>query len=185
MATAAAKKRWTNLFTLLDVNKNGTIEKGDAKAAVQAIGKGGYFTPQQLDAILAAATQLLEGFIKVAENKNGHVTQAQFLAGAENLFFGKPFESAPKWWKQSVKQIFDLVDKNGNGVISEEEFVTFATGITPSVSASVAKAAFEQFEGPVNRPAVQKAVWTWLSSGVATIEDTAITLAVNEQLTSK
>lgn len=46
-----------------------------------------------------------------------------------------------------MASIFEAIDKDNNGVINEDEFVAIVTGMVPSVSVDIAKAAFKQVQG--------------------------------------
>eukprot|EP00026_Physarum_polycephalum_P017374 Phypoly_transcript_18584.p1 GENE.Phypoly_transcript_18584~~Phypoly_transcript_18584.p1 ORF type:complete len:213 (+),score=56.57 Phypoly_transcript_18584:79-639(+) len=179
MASPDAQNRWTQIFNMLDANGSGTIEKADAAAAIQLLAKSGYFTATELAAFLTAATQILEGFIQAGENTNGKMILVQFLATAQAYVIGKSFETVPQWLRNATNQVFDILDRDRDGIISEDEIVTLVTGIS-SVSASVARAAYELLDGPLDKDAAQQEIWAWLSSPVTVAEDAYLPIAVAE-----
>jgi hypothetical protein len=68
------------------------------------------------------------------------------------IFFFSPCfsNSLVAWWTNAIASIFSAVDKNNNGTISEAEYVNIMTGMVPSVTPDIAKAAFAQVQGDYN-----------------------------------
>eukprot|EP00026_Physarum_polycephalum_P018307 Phypoly_transcript_19845.p1 GENE.Phypoly_transcript_19845~~Phypoly_transcript_19845.p1 ORF type:complete len:191 (+),score=48.45 Phypoly_transcript_19845:55-627(+) len=183
MTSPDAQVRWTKIFSLLDANNSGSLEKQDGQTGMQFLEKSGYFTPVELGALNTAGTQIVEGFLTAGETTNGKMILVQFLATAQAYIIGKSFDTIPQWILEAVGQIFDVADRNRNGVISQEEFLAIVAGVAPTVSLNVARSGFQQIDGPLTKALAQQEAWTWLSSNQAEDEDSFLDLALQEKQT--
>jgi Ca2+-binding EF-hand superfamily protein len=47
--------------------------------------------------------------------------------------------------------MFSVIDKNNNGWLLEEEFVSLLTSLSPEISVDIARASFEQFDSMLKK----------------------------------
>ncbi len=124
MLTELQTKKWTRLFQVYDANGNGVVEKSDFEAIFQNLAQMRNLTPgtPQYEEIYAKFMEDWEHLRKDADkNNNGKVELAEWLEHGDHRI------NSPDMYQTNIdleNQIFELLDLNGNGIISLEEYKT-------------------------------------------------------------
>eukprot|EP00026_Physarum_polycephalum_P016615 Phypoly_transcript_17561.p1 GENE.Phypoly_transcript_17561~~Phypoly_transcript_17561.p1 ORF type:complete len:159 (+),score=29.91 Phypoly_transcript_17561:28-477(+) len=139
-----------------------------------------YYSDEDLVAIQKALQDLATCFISRVENTDGRVTLDQWVAAGHKFAVGVSYEDAPEWWMDTIAELFTAGDKHKKGVVGQEEFVELITGVFPSrfVSATLARAAYQQVQGELDLPTFQIKAWEWIASPTWTFEDILFTIAL-------
>ncbi len=124
MLTELQTKKWTRLFQVYDVDGNGTITQEDFELIFQNLAKF-----RNLEANTPQSDQLhakyMEGWELVKKNadkdNDGKVQLEEWLEHAARLIHD---ESMYQTIVGFVNQLFDLLDLDGNGVITIKEYKT-------------------------------------------------------------
>ena len=126
MATELQKRKWPNLFKMLDFNGDGVVEKADIETmAIQIAGMRG-FSPgsPQHEELHGSFMGFWSGVEELADtDKDDKVSLAEWLA-----YWTKVTESPQMY--QSVNKplsefIFGLLDEDGDGQITIDEYRQF------------------------------------------------------------
>eukprot|EP00026_Physarum_polycephalum_P016354 Phypoly_transcript_17241.p1 GENE.Phypoly_transcript_17241~~Phypoly_transcript_17241.p1 ORF type:complete len:197 (+),score=34.28 Phypoly_transcript_17241:186-776(+) len=173
--------RWTNFFYMLDEKGKGYVEPDDVTSIIEILRKGKYFSDEQLSEGQVCFRTLLEGFINAGENTNGSMTLEQWLEAVPKIVIGKPITEAPVWWTEAIDKFFIMWDKNANGIIPKDDFVTLITNVTYSISQEFALNLHSQIPVPFTSANLQEMLWTWGSSLVAVPEDIYLNLILRER----
>eukprot|EP00026_Physarum_polycephalum_P018092 Phypoly_transcript_19550.p1 GENE.Phypoly_transcript_19550~~Phypoly_transcript_19550.p1 ORF type:complete len:179 (+),score=25.77 Phypoly_transcript_19550:125-661(+) len=170
-----AKSRWANYGKIFE--KNGIIEP-DSTWLVSFIGKGKYFSDDDLVQIKKCLDDLVANLIMHGENTDGKMTSKQWVAMGQDVAIGKSFDEAPDWILECGEALFNAFDKNKTGIIGENAFVDIITGMFPtrSFSATLCRAAYQQFQCDLDMPAYLEKFWGWASASSIQIEDVLLTV---------
>ncbi|MFG2825626.1 EF-hand domain-containing protein [Kitasatospora sp. NPDC048365] len=110
------RMRVLQLFDLIDTNKNGYIDPGDLPHTDGA--------PGSAEAQRARIVEtLIRGAVKDGDsNKDSRVTKDEMLHHVERTMVGNPYSAAPAYIRDVTAKIFALMDADGNGKVSKDEF---------------------------------------------------------------
>ncbi|NET41711.1 EF-hand domain-containing protein [Okeania sp. SIO2B3] len=125
MLTELQTKKWIRLFQVYDANGNGVVEKEDFEAIFQNVAKARNLTQgtPEYDRLHGKFMEDWEHLRKDADkNNNGKVELAEWLEHGERRINNSDMYQTVI---DLANQIFELLDLNGNGVISVEEYRTF------------------------------------------------------------
>eukprot|EP00026_Physarum_polycephalum_P016634 Phypoly_transcript_17590.p1 GENE.Phypoly_transcript_17590~~Phypoly_transcript_17590.p1 ORF type:complete len:194 (+),score=24.58 Phypoly_transcript_17590:42-584(+) len=175
-----ATSRWTNYFKLFDEFKQGTFGATDATGVISILKLARYYSDSDLAGIQKALEDLLGGLIRRGNNTDGRVTMEQWIEIGKQQMVGRPFEDAPDWWLDAVSDLFRAGDKYKRGIIGQDEFVELVTGVFPTrtISATLAKAAYQQLQAELDLPTFVERAWSWASCTSLTMEDIILTLVI-------
>jgi DNA-binding beta-propeller fold protein YncE len=121
------KERWTEFFTLLDVNGDGFVEPNDPATwyyVTKTLAK--FWRAPELSEKVHRSVEgmkyVIVSFIEAMSQNKAMLSLAELLRGVENLFVGKTPATMPIWWKESVKRFFELNDLDETGELPYTEF---------------------------------------------------------------
>ncbi|AOY84314.1 MAG: hypothetical protein F6K63_22160 [Moorea sp. SIO1G6] len=125
MLTELQTKKWTRLFHVYDANGNNVVEENDFEVIFQNVAEARNLTPgspsyEQLHAKLIEDWEHLQK--DADKNNDGKVELAEWLEHGDHRI------NSPDMYQTVIdlaNQIFELLDLNGNGVITLEEYKTF------------------------------------------------------------
>lgn len=124
MLTELQKRKWTRLFRVYDANENGVVEKADFEEIFQNIVAARNLTPgtpeyEQLHAKFMEDWEYLRQ--DADKNNNGKIELSEWLEHGDRRI------NSPEMYQTNIDManaIFELLDINGDGVISLEEYQT-------------------------------------------------------------
>ncbi len=123
--TTLQKRKWTRLFQVYDADRNGVIEKDDFEAIFHNLATARNLTQEmpQYEELHGTFMKDWEYLQKDADqNNNGKIELAEWLQYSDRRI------NSPNIYQIVVdlaNQIFELLDIDGDGVISVEEYKTF------------------------------------------------------------
>eukprot|EP00026_Physarum_polycephalum_P016610 Phypoly_transcript_17555.p1 GENE.Phypoly_transcript_17555~~Phypoly_transcript_17555.p1 ORF type:complete len:206 (+),score=37.01 Phypoly_transcript_17555:95-712(+) len=173
--------RWTNVFRLMDVQHKGIISAADALTIVDNVRRGKYFSEEQIAQAKVFGQEMFRQFINSGENTDGSVTVEQWLETGKKVFFGKPMSEAPEWWVDAMSKLFTLWNKDSNGVIPQEDFVTMITNMTTSLDRDFALNMYKSISNPLTKEMFLEQMWHWSSALVAVPADIYINVILRER----
>ena len=122
MLTELQVRKWTRLFQVYDANGNGTVEQDDFEQIFQNVAKERSLTPgtSEYEQLYAKFMEDWEHLRKDADkNNDGKVDLGEWLEHGDRRI------NSPDMYQinQNIANyVFDLLDLNGNGIISLEEY---------------------------------------------------------------
>ncbi|NET55004.1 MAG: hypothetical protein F6K47_01985 [Symploca sp. SIO2E6] len=125
MLTELQTKKWTRLFQVYDANGNGVVDKNDFEAIFQNVAEARNLTSgsSSYEQLHAKFIEDWEHLQKDADkNNDGTVELAEWLEHGDHRI------NSPDMYQTVIdlaNQIFELLDLNGNGTISLEEYKIF------------------------------------------------------------
>lgn len=122
MLTQLQKQKWTRLFQVYDMDGNGTVGRSDFEIIFKNIAKA-----KNLESNSSQYNQLHDKFMEDWEhlrqdtdtNKDGRVSLEEWLEHGDRRISD---QSMYQTNVDEAKQIFDLFDSDGNGVITVNEY---------------------------------------------------------------
>jgi Ca2+-binding EF-hand superfamily protein len=123
MVTQAQRDELGRMFKLLDTDGSGVVTKSDFEEKVRAVASVGNREPgtPEYDRVESCYTNQWNSLKSAADtNDDGEVTQEEWLAWAEKAVSDSgTFE---KLVKETASAIFDVMDLDGSGTVSFEEY---------------------------------------------------------------
>ena len=125
MLTELQKRKWTRLFQVYDANRNGTLELADFEQHFHNIISLRNWKPGMPE-YEAAKARVVENWEKMRQatdlNNDGKIELSEWLEYVERQL------DSPSDYQEMlafVGRIFEILDLNGNGVVSLDEYKTF------------------------------------------------------------
>jgi Ca2+-binding EF-hand superfamily protein len=147
MTTAITTDRLRQRFAKWDVDGSGTLERTDFEREAERV--SGAFGAQpkskEANALRDAFRNLFDFHAREAGvSPNGSVSEDQFMQINEKLMFSEGEASFNRVLRPVMQAIVGLCDRNNDGMINQEEFVTYLQGV--GVDQSAARDAFRQID---------------------------------------
>ena len=139
MLTSFQTQKLTALFNLYDLNKNGIVEKADYKLVIQNLSKVLNCPPDSegyefLYKTNMAVWEFVEGLAD--EDTDRQVTIIEFLEAYDHLLSDKTLFN--QIMVGFATAFITLADQNGDGKLTEDEFVAYTKGFNVSVDKAIA-----------------------------------------------
>ncbi|NEP78791.1 MAG: hypothetical protein F6K39_11810 [Okeania sp. SIO3B3] len=124
MLTTLQKRKWTRLFEVYDADGNGVVEKDDFEAIFQNVAKARNLTQgtPEYDRLHGKFMEDWEYLRTDADkNNNGKIELAEWLEHGDRRINNSDMYQTNI---DLANKMFELLDINGNGIISLEEYKT-------------------------------------------------------------
>jgi Ca2+-binding EF-hand superfamily protein len=147
MTTALSNDRLRQRFAKWDVDGNGTLERADFEREAERVSAAFGALPKSKEAVaLRDAFRNLFDFHarEAGVGADGSVTEEQFMRINEKLMFSEGEASFNRVLRPVMQAIVGLCDRNDDGMINREEFVTYLQGV--GVEPATADDAFRQID---------------------------------------
>lgn len=147
MMTELQKKKQTHYFNLVDIDNNGFIEKddwkkiGDNLAAMRNIEEGSDLYNGLQEGLGTIWTNLQE---HADANSDGKVSLEEWLSFEDEKVINCDEDWYDSYVNNIVRGLFTVLDEDGNGVISQDEYINLMVSF--HVSPSDARDAFKKLD---------------------------------------
>jgi len=160
-------RRWNAYFDALDANGNGFLEPEDAALVVKELATRLKLSPEQVEALGKTQTTIYKALIASADKDNdGKVSRKEFLDLIDKQFKGKKYEEVPAWFRDNLESGAKFLDRDGDGILSLDEWLAANHTYPNHVSDADYTAAFHRAAGgnQMDLPTYHKAIHKWATS---------------------
>ena len=147
MTTAITTDRLRQRFAKWDVDGSGALERVDFEREAERVAGAFGAEPKSKEAraLRDAFRNLFDFHAREAGvPANGSVSEEQFIRINEKLMFSEGEASFNRVLRPVMQAIIGLCDRNDDGMINQEEFLTYLQGV--GVDESSARDAFRQID---------------------------------------
>ena len=127
-----------------------------------------------------AFTVAIDEMVKAVGGSDKKISRDEWASEASK-WLNKPIADAPVWFKKTVNNIYDAIDTNKNGQLSEDEIIALAHAAAPDINLDTSiKEQFAPYNGKMDKQAARESVWNWWTKNEGSAGDLALAYAINK-----